>query len=239
MAMHQPEDGQLAGSEKCPARKGASAEDISDGGETRCTANSSCQDHQDADSTAESDGQGECPEDAQEDEPRSSVEALASAASPELVEALQFYGYFAQDGTRWRDQTMPVVRLRVKVHAEVDGHTCYMVECQLARLGEGQAPLSWSTLRRLKHLRAGLHDPLKRQLSEEYEKHFSATPFACRSGPPGTTSRLHAWFQSLAACMTAGYLSPVLTAHVLQMLEAPRPKSTESTPVAHSPDDSP
>jgi hypothetical protein len=202
--MHQPEDGQLAGSEKCPARKGASAEDISDGGETRCTANSSCQDHQDADSTAESDGQGECPEDAQEDEPRSSVEALASAASPELVEALQFYGYFAQDGTRWRDQTMPVVRLRVKVHAEVDGH-----------------------------------DPLKRQLSEEYEKHFSATPFACRSGPPGTTSRLHAWFQSLAACMTAGYLSPVLTAHVLQMLEAPRPKSTESTPVAHSPDDSP
>lgn len=215
-------EGRHPNADRGPAHKSASSEEISDGGETRCTVDSTGQDQDETDSNPDSDEPGEGLREIQ-DLSTPAIGVASSRASSETVEKLKLYGYFAEDSTTWRERTMPVVRLRVKLHAEVEGHTSYMVECQLTPLGEGRAPISWSTMRRLKHLRNDVHGPLKQQLGAEYERHFSATPFACRSGPPGTTGRLHAWFQSLAACMTAGYLGPAATAHVLEMLQAPRP----------------
>jgi len=75
---------------------------------------------------------------------------------------------------------------------------------------------------RLSHLRKDLHDGLKTKLGLDYGKYFKATPFAHHMGPPGTTDRLHAWFQTLATCMSAGQLSPSLVAHVMQVLDAPK-----------------
>mmetsp|Transcript_26330 Transcript_26330/g.55917 ORF Transcript_26330/g.55917 Transcript_26330/m.55917 type:complete len:238 (-) Transcript_26330:99-812(-) len=123
-----------------------------------------------------------------------------------------------------RGSALPVVRLRVKVHTEMHRHTVYLVECALTPLGkEMLAPaLAWTTTKRLLDLRRGLHDRVKRELGrEEYARCFRATPFAHRAGPPGTTSRLDKWCKTLAACMTAGDLSPVVIAEVFRVLDAP------------------
>eukprot|EP00928_Gymnodinium_smaydae_P063076 TRINITY_DN4676_c0_g1_i10.p1 TRINITY_DN4676_c0_g1~~TRINITY_DN4676_c0_g1_i10.p1 ORF type:complete len:126 (+),score=18.40 TRINITY_DN4676_c0_g1_i10:346-723(+) len=79
----------------------------------------------------------------------------------------------------------------------------------------------WSTAKRLGHLRAQLHEPLKKALGKDYSSHFRETPFAHHCGLPGTTKRLDAWCQTLAVCMSTGMLSPPLIAQVLRELDAP------------------
>lgn len=192
-------------------------EETSGGDEVSCTTAS-------AGPGCDSADPGESSEDAQDSDSDRQVSVAASLPPTDLVARLRCYGYFAQDAHAWQEQrAFPVARLRLNARRHVGGHTHYVIESQLARLGEGKAPLAWSSQMTLRRLREDVHAPLKHQLGGEYERHFRATPFARRSGPPGTTARLHAWFQSLAACMTAGYLSPALTATVLEALQAPCP----------------
>lgn len=136
---------------------------------------------------------------------------------------LEPYGYPAQDAMLWLRNALPVARLRVRIHTEEHGHTMYLVECSLTPPGLQGPALTWSTMMRLQQLRKRIHDPLKRELGANYNKHFEAAPFAHHLGPPGTTGRLHSWFHVLSVCMTAGVLRPGLVAHVLQALNMPKP----------------
>eukprot|EP00930_Biecheleria_cincta_P085598 TRINITY_DN74981_c0_g1_i1.p1 TRINITY_DN74981_c0_g1~~TRINITY_DN74981_c0_g1_i1.p1 ORF type:complete len:354 (+),score=35.03 TRINITY_DN74981_c0_g1_i1:78-1064(+) len=90
--------------------------------------------------------------------------------------------------------------------------------------------LSWSVARRLVHLRAGLHDPVKRQLGSSYEPYFCKVPFAHRLRPAGTTARLDAWCSRLAYCISSKLVPPVIAANTLRLLGAPQPR------LAHKPD---
>mmetsp|Transcript_77339 Transcript_77339/g.224383 ORF Transcript_77339/g.224383 Transcript_77339/m.224383 type:complete len:256 (-) Transcript_77339:294-1061(-) len=168
------------------------------------------------------DGASDAAEDADEEE--SPIEDPTRSAA--VVAYLETYGFFVDHPAcwpgAWRDGTLPVARLRVRVHTERSGHTLYLVECALTPLGGDESALTWSTLQRLSQIRDRFHDRVKRALGPDaYRRHFQATPFARRMGLPGTTSRLHAWFQTLAACMTAGFLRPSVVAELLQNLEAP------------------
>merc|ERR1739848_912991 len=96
------------------------------------------------------------------------------------------------------------------------------VECALILCGKAEPATTWSTLMRLVHLRKHFHDRVKTELGVNYGKFFGTTPFALRLAPRGTTSRLHEWFQSLARCMSAGFLSPALVAYVLEALDVPK-----------------
>mmetsp|Transcript_79250 Transcript_79250/g.123640 ORF Transcript_79250/g.123640 Transcript_79250/m.123640 type:complete len:217 (+) Transcript_79250:57-707(+) len=144
------------------------------------------------------------------------------AQSPSsVIGYLQLYGYDTDHLNAWGQKKLPVVRLRVRVHTEMHGHTVYLIECSLTHLGRTAPAITWSTTKRLAELRSCLHDCLKSKLGSDYSKNFECTPFAHRLGPPGTTNRLNAWFQTLASCMSSGVIKPGLLAHVLEALEAP------------------
>eukprot|EP00928_Gymnodinium_smaydae_P063075 TRINITY_DN4676_c0_g1_i1.p1 TRINITY_DN4676_c0_g1~~TRINITY_DN4676_c0_g1_i1.p1 ORF type:complete len:161 (+),score=39.51 TRINITY_DN4676_c0_g1_i1:112-594(+) len=121
----------------------------------------------------------------------------------------------------WERGLLPEILFRVQAHREENGHTHYVVEGSLAPCGAVERELRWSTAKRLGHLRAQLHEPLKKALGKDYSSHFRETPFAHHCGLPGTTKRLDAWCQTLAVCMSTGMLSPPLIAQVLRELDAP------------------
>lgn len=151
------------------------------------------------------------------------------SGSPHSIRYLQLYGYIADDLQTWSATAdmgdLPVARFKVRIHTELHGHTLYLIECALSRpnspRGITHPDVTWSTTKRLSHLRKDLHDCLKAKLGDDYGKYFAATPFAHRLGPPGTTARLNAWFETLSTCMSATGLSPALVAQVLFTLEAP------------------
>jgi hypothetical protein len=146
---------------------------------------------------------------------------------------LEPYGYTTDGDQWWGQASLPVVRLRVRVHTESGGHTLYLVECALTPLATEEQPFTWSTIQRLRYLRENLHALLRQGLGElGYARHFKSAPFARRLGPPGTTARLHEWCQTLATLMTAGLLGPTLVASVLRALNAPSPRAVRSAPVA-------
>merc|ERR1712008_136288 len=86
----------------------------------------------------------------------------------------------------------------------------------------GSSIRRWVVERRLAHIRALLHDPVKRELGKEYDFHFRGAHFAHHGGPPGTTARMEAWLGALSRAIHAGELSPALVASILRFLEAPR-----------------
>jgi len=147
-----------------------------------------------------------------------------------IIRYLQLYGYVADDLQTWSATAnmgdLPVLRFKVRIHTELHGHTLYLIEGALSRPNSPQGvtdpDITWSTTKRLSHLRKDLHDCLKAKLGDDYGTYFKATPFAHRLGPPGTTARLNAWFETLSTCMSSTGLSPALVAHVLQTLEAPK-----------------
>eukprot|EP00747_Dinoflagellata_sp_TGD_P207037 gnl/TRDRNA2_/TRDRNA2_80651_c0_seq2.p1 gnl/TRDRNA2_/TRDRNA2_80651_c0~~gnl/TRDRNA2_/TRDRNA2_80651_c0_seq2.p1 ORF type:complete len:200 (-),score=37.54 gnl/TRDRNA2_/TRDRNA2_80651_c0_seq2:43-642(-) len=104
----------------------------------------------------------------------------------------------------------------VERHAEVDGHTTYMLTCTFCATSD-----TWVCKKRLCEIRGQLHDPLKKLLRDSYGKSFGETPFAHHGGVPGTTARLHAWFGSLATLMNSGTLEPYIVAMVMRFLETP------------------
>merc|ERR1712048_875852 len=113
-------------------------------------------------------------------------------------------------------------------HIEFGGHTQYQIKCKVQSTAEQQivaescspqssgAPScqvhSWGTIRRLVHLREGLHDPLKHALRKRYEDFFEKTPFAHHTGVPGTTERLRGWLTTLTSCINSGVITPYLVA---------------------------
>jgi len=106
-------------------------------------------------------------------------------------------------------------------HKELGDTTQYEVVCEVEPEGD-KKPVKWATLRRLKHLREGLHDPIKVSLGDhDYKEYFGQTPFAHTGGPPGTSKRLSAWFESLAHAVNAGVLSPMTVCKIARVLDGP------------------
>eukprot|EP00444_Apocalathium_aciculiferum_P010700 CAMPEP_0183388644 /NCGR_PEP_ID=MMETSP0370-20130417/4263_1 /TAXON_ID=268820 /ORGANISM="Peridinium aciculiferum, Strain PAER-2" /LENGTH=246 /DNA_ID=CAMNT_0025567641 /DNA_START=35 /DNA_END=773 /DNA_ORIENTATION=- len=146
------------------------------------------------------------------------------------------FGYLAEsgaEGTHWKGdvseatlQAHPQLEIHVTGHAESEGHTQYLLHCSLSVSGVRR--LDWPLQKRLRILREELHCPIKEQLSPEiYEQYFGRTPFAHKGGFPGTTARLDSWCSALAECTNARGCSPGMVAMVLNVLEAPEPRSAK------------
>ncbi|CAK0875264.1 unnamed protein product [Prorocentrum cordatum] len=138
------------------AGEGAWPSEASGGGEASCTTASGGQGCDSAEGGDSQDGLGDSSEDAQDSDDDRQAGGAAFLPSADLLGRLRCYGYFAfaQDAGAWHEQpAVPVARIRVNARIHVDGHTHYVIESQLARLGEGKAPLAWSTRMRLKQLR--------------------------------------------------------------------------------------
>jgi len=145
--------------------------------------------------------------------------------SEAVTEFLLQYGYNAYDHQCWVSASaehQPQLTINVSSHIEFGNHTQYEFECRVqARQGTGIEEIVWRTIRRLKHLRGGLHDPVKQALGLEYNHYFGHTPFAHHTAPAGTTARLKAWFSSLATCISLGSLKPAVVAHIFRVLDGP------------------
>lgn len=146
--------------------------------------------------------------------------------NPEYVRPfLLQYGYDALDHKHWASDSadqLPQLKIDLVNHIEFGSHTQYEFICRAQpREGMGVAEMTWRTIRRLKHIRRGLHDPIKKALGSKYGHYFSCTPFAHHTAPAGTTARLQAWFASLATCTNSGSLEPCLVAQTFRVLDGP------------------
>jgi len=159
---------------------------------------------------------------------QAAVSALKEKLGPvdpvEVPEYLKRFGYFASSHNAWESGgEQPQLWMGV-----IDGHkekgtpythTWYALHSRLA--SAGKPPYKWQVERRLAHLRACLHDPLRRELGRDYDRHFKNASFAHHAGPPGTTAKLEAWLSALAKVINGGKASPSLVAATLCFLEAP------------------
>lgn len=134
---------------------------------------------------------------------------------------LEPYGYAVTNESNWAKVPSDQPQLRIKLggHSEFGAHTQYEIQCELKNT-EGEV-LLWATIRRLVHLREGVHDPVKKELQSRYDNFFGKTPFAHHAGPSGTTERLSAWLDSLCKCINGGVLSPYLVVAVFRALDGP------------------
>jgi hypothetical protein len=146
------------------------------------------------------------------------------------MESLRFLSNIGYEGFQrhghivWRNpvEQQPELTITVNSHIEFGDHTQYAFVCKVnPRQGSSSSETSWKTLRRLKHLRSGVHDPVRRALGTRYKHYFGDTPFALHTAPAGTTARLHAWFGSVAKCINSAALPPMLVASTLRVLDAP------------------
>lgn len=161
----------------------------------------------------------------------------------DAVEAyLEAFGFQASGALEWRG---PASNLSIKVfgHSTIGKHTYYHLDCKLApqkQRGGGGADddIFWQCAGRLKHIRKGLHDMVKRELGGNYRTHFSGMPFAHRMRPYGTTGRLEAWCRRLAYCISMKVLTPAVVAATLRFLGVPEPNGGEPVPIATAGTDS-
>jgi len=137
-------------------------------------------------------------------------------APPDVPAFLQRHGFSAQGTHAWGRAAAPELRLQVTGHSVAGAHVRYRVECTLA----GDRPARWVAHRRLAHLRAGLHDPVRRHLGSSYHTYFAGFPFAQHLRPAGTTARLDAWCQRLAQCISSKLVPPIAAAESLRLLGA-------------------
>jgi len=170
------------------------------------------------------------------------LEASGPAAAPvpseEVPRYLARYGYAALNDVHWRVLQLkfaggavlpelggPRLQLAVLGHMERGGHTWYTVNCALVAPGMLKCRLRWRVLRRLTHLREGLHSPVKTWLGQAvYDRHFGGSLFAMRGGPRGTTARLNGWCAVLAEVVNEGVCKPGMVAFILRFLGAPGPR---------------
>mmetsp|Transcript_84567 Transcript_84567/g.262631 ORF Transcript_84567/g.262631 Transcript_84567/m.262631 type:complete len:335 (-) Transcript_84567:62-1066(-) len=93
--------------------------------------------------------------------------------------------------------------------------------------GGGGAPprraVEWRVKRRMRHLREGLHDPVKAICGRAYMQLFQGAHFAFHTSWPGTTDRLNAWLGLLASSIDSGAVAPSVAALALHFLEPPSP----------------
>jgi len=139
------------------------------------------------------------------------------------------YGFRAINAMTWQAEP-PELRIEVKGHSVVGGHTLYHIQCFLAA-GVGVCPSSggersfpstvWASSRRLMDLRAGLHEPVKQALGSSYRTYFCGIHFAHKMRPAGTTARLNVWCTRLAYCISKKLLPPHVAAMTLRVLGAP------------------
>ncbi|CAE8633297.1 unnamed protein product [Polarella glacialis] len=148
----------------------------------------------------------------------------------EVPHFLSPYGYEAKDAAEWLQwKAVPELSLEVTGYKKVNGHTYYQVECALAKAGSWHSPyLSWRSLRRLSHLRDGLHDAVKRELGPAYKVQFAGVPFASRLAMAGTTARLTSWCRTLAYALNSKKAPPSVAATTLQLLGAPDAAEVEA-----------
>lgn len=160
---------------------------------------------------------------------------------------LDYYGYAAVDANTWRVAPSleitggPRFEVSVAGHEEVSKHTWYTLSCSVVQ--GGAVRTEWKIQRRLLQLRKDLHNNVKQELGQAYDRHFSGAHFAYKGGVRGTTARLQGWCSALTACINAGHIKPSVVALVFQLLEAPdvqlcRDTTSEArsndTPVDHS-----
>jgi hypothetical protein len=149
---------------------------------------------------------------------------------PKLLEGsavpifLESYGFGARTAMDW-SSTPPELRIMVSGHSVSSQKTWYHIDCSLAT---GKEPLQWRVALRLKHLRKGLHDLVKPQLGSSYPTYFHRIPFAHRGRPAGTTSRLDAWCQRLAKCISSKLVPPLVAAAVLRLTAVPEARTSVS-----------
>lgn len=167
--------------------------------------------------------------------------AAAPVAPQDIPRYLQRYGYAAMSATTWATASVrfaggairpdiggPKLELEVTGHQEIAGHTWYVTLCTLTAPGRPNCRVQWQVLRRLAHLREGLHDPVKFRLGAAvYERYFGETNFAHKGGLPGTTARLHLWCLSLATIINEGFCVPSVVALALRFLGAPGPRLSQ------------
>jgi len=144
-----------------------------------------------------------------------------------LVDVAPFllpYGYDVIDHKSWArsPDLQPKVQIELKSHIEFGDHTQYELICKVCNQHSTEpSDMSWRTLRRLKHIREGLHAVVKKALGLQYKRYFGSTAFAHHVAPSGTTLRLRAWLNSLASCINAGGLEPALVATTFRLLDGP------------------
>lgn len=138
-------------------------------------------------------------------------------APPDVPAFFLRHGFSAKATHEWGRGAAPEFRLQVTGHSAAGAHVRYRVECTLA----GDQPARWVAHRRLAHLRAGLHDPIRKHLGSSYHTYFAGFPFAQHLRPSGTTARLDAWCQRLAQCISSKLVPPIAAAEALRLLGAP------------------
>lgn len=152
---------------------------------------------------------------------------LGTLPPAEVPAYLRRFSYAASSAEVWADETQPVITLGVidghKEKGEPTTHTWYALQCCLKFPGE--KTWRWQVERRLAHMRALLHAPVRSALGKAYDEHFQGAHFARHGGPPGTTARLEAWLAAYAGAINSSKVSPVLVAATLRFLEAPEDPS--------------
>lgn len=152
---------------------------------------------------------------------------LKRVEEAEVVPFLEQFGFVALSADAWGDKAQrPDLVLGVIDGHREKGHPSHTWYAIIGKVqvtpGETTSTRRWVVERRLAHIRALLHDPVKRELGKEYDFHFKGAHFAHHGGPPGTTARMEAWLGALARAIHAGEVSPALVASILRFLEAPR-----------------
>mmetsp|Transcript_69437 Transcript_69437/g.137292 ORF Transcript_69437/g.137292 Transcript_69437/m.137292 type:complete len:425 (+) Transcript_69437:62-1336(+) len=142
----------------------------------------------------------------------------------EVVPFLKQHGFQAESPASWGNN-FPHPNLQFEVHGHCKmgrfrPHTWYMIVGTVIT-GEASSMRRWAVKRRLEHVRVLLHDPIKQELGNEYDRHFQNARFARHGGPPGTTARMQLWFAALSQAILAGAVVPALVASILKFLEAP------------------
>jgi len=164
-----------------------------------------------------------CPLEAKSTEQLSSK--LKRVEEAEVVQFLQQFGFVALSADAWGEKAHrpELVFGIMDGHHEKGRHTWYAIigKVQITS-GTASSTRRWEVERRLAHIRALLHDPVKRELGKEYDFHFKGAHFPHHGGPSGTTARMEAWLGALSRAIYMGELSPALVASILSFLEAPQ-----------------
>jgi len=149
---------------------------------------------------------------------------LGSTGQAEVVPYLKQFRFNAQSPRSWEpDAEHPVLRLGMidghRKHCDCK-HTWYVMVGKLAA-GVASSTQLWQVERRLAHIRAFLHDPVKQELGNEYKMYFETAPFAHVGGPPGTTARMGSWLKALSKAINVKILSPTFVAAIIRFMETP------------------
>mmetsp|Transcript_81158 Transcript_81158/g.180479 ORF Transcript_81158/g.180479 Transcript_81158/m.180479 type:complete len:333 (+) Transcript_81158:143-1141(+) len=167
---------------------------------------------------------------------------LERSAIPEF---LATYGWKTRDADAsdwWPFGNSTTLFLKCTGTADVDGHRWYMIEGILAKAGEWHKPLlTWTILRRMSHLRTGLHDVIKNENIEKYRAWFEDTAFEHRldiiSGSEAQVQRLDLWLRKLAKLVSSRGVPPYVAALTLRMVGTPEGfvMPDDETSVVHDP----